>query len=189
MNFKFLLTFIAMICLGLSQYVAAQNAVDDQLKFIGEQNTAASAGISDGSLFVHRLTLNAGEAKTWGKYAQYQETLYCYFEIKSNTPILKKIAITTNIANRQGYADYLFDETGNLLFALDNSDIKDLNKLARYYFSGRSLIMITTPEGEPKDASNFTAENLEKGVEYMKKAANYKKVFDSLVAIQMPITR
>jgi len=157
-----------------------------QISSIGKYNETVNEAIARGDLFVHRVTLNSSLGiKIWGNLSKYEETLNCYFEIRDGLVILKKVIIDGQIADRRTYADYLFDEQGNLTLAMISNNVLDTNaKPSRHYYLGKQLIGLTQDD-ITYEAADFTTEMVNEGIEILNKGVNYKKMFDALIRVQL----
>lgn len=158
--------------------------VKTQVQSIDKYNGMIDKGISDNELHSHTLRLNAG-GQTWTGILNYSESLYFYFEASAGIVALKKISVSTKVADRQGWKDFLFDDTGNLVKHFNISDAtKASSPSGQYYFLSSKLITIVDAAGS-RDTSNFGTEDIQKAVDVLNEAKSYKKVFDSMMAIQL----
>ena len=162
-------------------------AQDAQMTSITNYNNNVNEMIADDKLHCHRLTLNSntGTNKIWGNVSKYEENVNCYFEIRDGLVILKKIVVSSNIASRSAYADYLYDESGNPAFCLDFHDVTSGTPPSRYFYLDKQLIALTQNDMTVTKES-FSTDNLNDGIEMMRKSLKYKDVFDALVRVQMP---
>lgn len=169
--------------LALSAGVFAQ-----QVESIARYNSKVNEDITNSKLFVHRVTLNS-DSKIWGGLSKYQENADYYFEMRDGIAILKKIIITSSIANRTSYTDMLFDEQGNLAFGMYQRDIMATNeKPSRYYYFNKRLILVSRGD-ESFEEKDFTTEDVQGGIDMSQKADNFRKVFDAMARVQLPFSK
>ncbi len=155
-----------------------------QVQSIDKYNGMIDKGISDNDLQSHTLRLNAG-GQPWAGILSYTENLYFYFETSGGIVALKKISVSTKVANRMAWIDFLFDDTGNLVKHFSITDAtKASSPSGQYYFLNSKLITIIDGTGT-RNTSNFNTEDIQKAVDILNKAKAYKKVFDSIVGIQL----
>lgn len=176
------------ILLGLFIGLFASTAIfaqaQTQVQSIDKYNSMIDKGISDKELQSHTLRLNAG-GQPWTGILSYSENLYFYFEAKAGIVALKKISVSTKVADRMGWKDFLFDDTGNLVKHFSISDAtKASSPSGQYYFLSSKLVTIIDAAGT-RNPNNFETADIQKAVDVLNEAKDYKKVFDSIVAIQL----
>ncbi|MEZ4883233.1 MAG: hypothetical protein R3E32_00760 [Chitinophagales bacterium] len=174
--------------LGLFIYLFAATTIfaqaPTQVQSIDKYNEMIDKGISENELQSHTLRLNAG-GQTWTGILNYTENIYFYFEAKAGIVALKKISISTKVAERMGWKDFLFDDTGNVVKHFNITDAtKASSPSVQYYFLSSKLVTIIDPNGT-RNPNNFETEDIQKAVEVLNEAKDYKKVFDSIIAIQL----
>lgn len=170
------------LCLFASTAVFAQ--AQTQVQSIDKYNGMIDKGIADKELQSHSLRLNSG-GQPWTGILNYSEDIYFYFEAKAGIVALKKISVSTKVADRLGWKDFLFDDTGNLVKHFHISDAtKASSPSAQYYFLSSKLVTIIDSAGT-RNPNNFATEDIQQAVEVLNEAKDYKKVFDSIVAIQL----
>lgn len=182
---KRLLVMITLLV--ASVVVAIAQPSNDQVTSITTRNNKVSDEISKGTggkYFVHRLTLNSN-SKVWAGIGNYTEMINCYFELEGGRAILNKIIVTTNIAGRTAYADYLYDGSGNPAMCFFHYDItKPSGKKLTTYYMNKTPIGVTTDEWGTILASEFGNPQAEISTEMLVKAINYKTMFDALASVQ-----
>ena len=138
----------------------------------------------DNDLHSHTLRLNAG-GQPWTGILNYAENIYFYFEAKAGIVALKKISVSTKVADRQGWKDFLFDDTGNLVKHFSITDAtKASSPSGQYYFLSNKLLTVVDSAGT-RNPNNFGTEDIQKSVDVLNEAKSYKKVFDSILGIQL----
>lgn len=186
--------------LGMSQ-ISAQtelsNAdIDKQIASISAYNNDINTNINEEVFYSHRVTINStgNKVKFWGELSKYQENITYYFEVKNGVSTLKKVVILADVANRQSYTDFTYDDQGNLLLCYYNHDTKNNNSwYNRFYYYNKQLIIAqqsrNMPEGIYSDMfypSQFSTETLTDGINFLRKGDNYYNVFNSLIKLQQP---
>ena len=159
-----------------------------QVESIARYNNKVNDDITSDKLFTHRLTLNS-DSKIWGSLSKYQENADYYFEMRDGIAILKKIIVTTAVASRMSYTDLLFDEQGNLSFAMYQRDMTSTSeKPNRYYYFNKRLILISKGDTSYEE-KDFTTEDVQGGIDVSQKADNFRKIFEAAARIQMPFNK
>ncbi len=192
MIIKNLLTCLALcLCFSLTAMAqppqgppSAGGAADAQVESINRLNNKVNERLAKGELYNHRINLNSSQG-VWPGLSSYTETVNYYFTIDGPKVSLKKVIVLSKIADRQSYTDFLFDAKGNVSYCLYNHDVtKPQIPKESYHFLQRKMISATRND-ETRGASEFVTEDVESGAAVLEQADAYKKVFMSLVGIQL----
>lgn len=172
-----------------------REAADNQMGAIRKHNEIVNEGIAGNKLYTHRLTLNSADAgaKTWGSLSRYQENVNFYFELRDGFPVLKKVIILSEVASRQAYTDFLYDEQGNANLCMYQYDVTNSTEAAsRYYYYNKRLIHVAKGPIEGTHylyETDFGTQDVQSGIEMIARADSFKKIFEGLVRVQAPATK
>ncbi|MCC7222339.1 MAG: hypothetical protein IT273_01335 [Chitinophagales bacterium] len=172
-----------------------REAVDNQMTGIRNFNGTVNEAISANKLYTHRLTLNSADAgaKIWGGLSKYQENINFYFDLREGLPVLKKVIVLSEIASRQAYTDFLYDEQGNTSLCMYQYNVANATDAAsRYYYYNKRLIHVakgTIENTQYLYETDFGTQDVQSGIEMIARAESFKKIFDSLVRVQAPATK
>lgn len=145
-NWRILFVFI---CLSLATVVSAQpdnrriEAIVRLSRQINEQ-IAESEKVAEGSgIYCNELVVNKGN-KSWPAVGIYRVvTKFHYtFGDREKDPYpnrLLKITVTTNRSSRHEYAEYFFNDAGQLVFYFEKES-EDAQSERRFYFASGRLV-------------------------------------------------
>jgi hypothetical protein len=173
---------------------------DLRIENIRERSFSISKSIENDEVLYHTMNLTTlvpgiGYQNTnilfYYEFFQEEETIEVYES-------LAKITIDYNIAaSAMFYIEYLFDEKEQLIFHYYRAGGYECGE-RRHYFDKEKLIKaksnplvedcvdseFTTEYEYYERMENFTEEDLENGQKIMKKAKEYKKMFEHIVEIE-----
>lgn len=161
----------------------AEEEANKNISTVIKINEKVNTEITNSSYFNHQITLNS-LSKAWMGVAKYNENLTYYFELNNGIAKLRKIIISSNIADRTGYTDILFDENGNLALYYINPNLLDPNsKKERFYYLDKKPVGIAK-DSDSYNALTFTNEQVQETIDIRLKVEKYQKIFDNLIAVQ-----
>jgi len=176
---NFLLGFI--LCLFSVSSAFAQAVVTDANAY----NDKINGQIGNSSLHVHQVTLNIFDKPIAG-YGKYRETINYYFKVTGKKSSLKKIIVTSDVAKRKTYIDFLYDAKGNITKYEYNENVLDADSdKLQCYFIDKQLKYIARSGEEPLSEDELGTKDVETGVEAMSKAIRYKSIFDAMLGVQI----
>lgn len=126
-----------------------------------------------GGFVCNELSINKYE-HSWPASGRYRISYKFFYEFGEHDDKIVKIVSQSDVSSRHYYHEFLYDETGALIFYFLKAEEGETPKETRVYFSAGKAIRFI--EGEKK-RDKLTTEDMKNVREVLKKSAQVKEIF------------
>ena len=181
---KRLFGFLLLLIVGSN--ISAQNDVDKRVKEIRKVYTEIAQNIEavekddesgrTGPLAVNELIINKLN-RSWAAVGNYRVEYRFYYQNQGEEPYptqLVKVTQTTESAARRYYKEFVYGETGSLIFVFEKSSESETPEETRIYFNREKAVRIV--QGE-KVNDRLSDKQKSKVREALKDSVRVKRIF------------
>ena len=189
MKRKLLLIMLAVLMISTGSIYAAYNNHIERIKTLyNEAGSLEKDSDSYHEVIMKSILPAVGLSKTCVRFVFSSRQTDAERDPYAMGYSLKKVIVEYNIAARENHhLEYLFSNSGKLLFGYHRTESAEGKSEKRFYFQNKRLIRLIV--SEKKDVNRITDRGFKKAdrkiaSEMLKKAASYESFFKSLIKLE-----